>query len=187
VLMTPAAPLAGTCAAGLVSVSLSARALPPGAPGEAWLHLAIYAARQDIEAIVRAQPTEAFAVASVTAELRPLHGQAAWLGAVVPVHDDARLVRDQGLAAAAAATFGNGDAMLLRGNGAVTAAIRPGLAVARMWLLAAACRVYLAACGAGRPQPLSSAEIASWRAVQGEMLPRLWHHLRTTTAENACG
>ncbi len=26
--------------------------------------------------------------------------------------------------------------------------------------------------------PLSAAEIASWRAVGGELLPRLWQHLR---------
>src|SRR5258708_10066978 len=127
--MTPAAPLAGASAACLVSVSLSSRVLPPGAPGEAWLHLAIYAARQDIEAIVRAQPTEAFAVASVTAELRPLHGQAAWLRAVVPVHDDPRLVRDHGLAAAAAATLGDGGAMLLRGDGAAPAPVHPSAAL----------------------------------------------------------
>ena len=56
-----------------------------------------------------------------------------------------------------------------------------GLAVARMWLLAAACDVYLtarAASGANPVTPLSSQEIASWRAVGGELLPRLWLHLR---------
>ena len=50
-----------------------------------------------------------------------------------------------------------------------------------MWLLAAACDVYLAAvaaCGLTAVTPLSGEEIASWRAVGDELLPRLWQHLR---------
>ena len=54
-----------------------------------------------------------------------------------------------------------------------------------MWLLAAACDVYLAARSAAEAAaeasavtPLSAEEIASWRAVGGELLPRLWQHLR---------
>jgi HCOMODA/2-hydroxy-3-carboxy-muconic semialdehyde decarboxylase len=65
--------------------------------------------------------------------------------------------------------------MLLRGNEAITLGAAPGLAVARMWILAAACEVYLAARGA---TPLSGDEIASWRAVGDELLPRLRQHLR---------
>ena len=111
----------------------------------------------------------------------PLHGQAAWLGESVPVHHEAALLRSPGQAERAAASLPAGEALLLRGNGALTLGASPGLAVARMWLLAAACDVYLAALAASgvRPViPLSAAEIASWRAVGGELLPRLWEHLR---------
>ena len=58
---------------------------------------------------------------------------------------------------------------------------RSGVAVARMWLLSAACQVYLtaaAAAGSGPVTPLSAEEVASWRAVRDELLPRLWQHLR---------
>jgi HCOMODA/2-hydroxy-3-carboxy-muconic semialdehyde decarboxylase len=72
-----------------------------------------------------------------------------------------------------------GEALLLRGNGALTLGATPGLAVARMWLLSAACDVYLSARSAGPVTPLSAAEIASWRAVSAELLPRLWQHLRS--------
>jgi ribulose-5-phosphate 4-epimerase/fuculose-1-phosphate aldolase len=177
-LITPAAPLAQVTAASVVRVQLGTAELPAGAPGEAWIHLALYQARPELLAIARGQPPDAFPLAAVTRELRPLHGQAAWLGPAVPVHDDARLLRDPRLAAAAAATMGIADALLLRGNGAVTTAANPGLAVTRMWLLAAACRAHLAARAAGQPRPLTAAEIASWQAVQAEMLPRLWNHLR---------
>ncbi|MCW2908082.1 MAG: decarboxylase protein, partial [Actinomycetia bacterium] len=85
-LITPAADLAMVTGAGVVQVPLAAAALPPGAPAEAWAHLALYRARPDAAAIVRAQPPGAFAAAAVTTALPVLHGQAAWLGASVPVH-----------------------------------------------------------------------------------------------------
>jgi HCOMODA/2-hydroxy-3-carboxy-muconic semialdehyde decarboxylase len=119
----------------------------------------------------------------------PLHGQAAWLGESVPVHDSAALLRSPELAERAARLLAVGEAVLLRGNGAITLGATPGLAVARMWVLAAACETYLAARGVretmgtgfGTPYsvtPLSADEIASWRAAGDELLPRLWQHLR---------
>ncbi len=198
-LITPAADLACVAAADLVEVNLAATSLPPGAPAEAWGHLAVYSARPDVGAIARAQPPPAFAAAAAlsgtpqaaggrsgsppgsaaaSAPVLPLlHGQACWLGERVPVHQDARLLRSGELAAAAAAALGSSDALLLRGNGALTCGASPGLAAARMWLLAAACQIWLAAAATGDPRPLDAAEAASWRAVAAELLPRLWRHL----------
>lgn len=178
ILITPAADLADVDEAGLIEIPEDATSLPPGAPAESWIHLRLYRARPDVAAIARAQPPAAFAAAATTRELRPYHGQACWLGRVVPVHDDARLLRSAELAEAAARVLTEGEALLLRGNGAVTTGASPGLAVARMWLLSAACEVWLSAGQHGRGRPLTDTEIASWRAVQPELLPRLWHHLR---------
>jgi HCOMODA/2-hydroxy-3-carboxy-muconic semialdehyde decarboxylase len=200
-LITPAADLAGVTASGVIEVPLAAGAmgpgtlpagapaagtLPAGAPAEAWAHLALYRARPDAAAIARAQPPGAFAVAAAVTTMIPLHGQAAWLGESVPVYDDAVLLRSPDQAERAAHCLRAGEALLLRGNGAVTLGASPGLAVARMWLLAAACDVYLAAraasgaaSGGGPVTALSAGEIASWRAVGGELLPRLWQHLRS--------
>jgi HCOMODA/2-hydroxy-3-carboxy-muconic semialdehyde decarboxylase len=181
-LITPAADLATVSAGTIVAVPLDLRdagPLPAGAPAEAWAHLALYRARADAGAIARAQPASAFAAAaSGRARLVPLHGQAAWLGAGVPVHDGARLLRSAELARRAAADLPDGEALLLRGNGALTLGAAPGLAVARMWLLGAACTAWLAAAAAGPVTPLTAAEIASWRSVAPELLPRLWRHLR---------
>jgi HCOMODA/2-hydroxy-3-carboxy-muconic semialdehyde decarboxylase len=189
-LITPAADLADVTASQVIAVSLTAAPpLPAGVPAEAWAHLALYRARPDVAAIARAQPACGFAVAATTTSLVPLHGQAAWLGESVPVHDSAALLRSPELAERAARTLPSGEAVLLRGNGAITLGATPGLAVARMWVLAAACEVYLAARGVretmgtgfGTPYsvtPLSADEIASWRAAGDELLPRLWQHLR---------
>jgi ribulose-5-phosphate 4-epimerase/fuculose-1-phosphate aldolase len=185
-LITPAADLATVGGATVIEVPLTATALPPGTPAEAWAHLAVYRARGDAGAIARAQPPGAFAAAAVTSALPVLHGQAAWLGASVPVHDSALLLRSADLAGRASSSLREGEALLLRGNGALTLGVTPGIAVARMWLLSAACDAFLAARPArpaGPVQPLSAAEIASWRAVQNELLPRLWEHLSRRAGE----
>ncbi len=176
-LITPAADLAGVTAVDVLEVPLRTPGpLPAGVPAEAWVHLALYQARPDAAAIARAQPLSAYAAAATATSLVPLHGQAAWLGESVPVHDGAALLRSR-LAERAARSLPSGEALLLRGNGAVTLGATAGLAVARMWLLAAACEVYLAARQAA-VTPLSAEEIASWRAAGHELLPRLWEHLR---------
>jgi HCOMODA/2-hydroxy-3-carboxy-muconic semialdehyde decarboxylase len=180
-LITPAADLGRVTAAEVLEVPLrTADSLPVGVPAEAWVHLALYRARPDAAAIARAQPPGAYAAAAAATSLVPLHGQAAWLGESVPVHDDATLLRSPGLAEQAARSLPSGEALLLRGNGALTLGATAGIAVARMWLLAAACEVYLAASRGFGPSvtPLSADEIASWRAVGDELLPRLWEYLR---------
>ena len=190
-LITPAADLGGVTEADLVEVDLSAASLPRGAPAEAWAHLTVYAARPDVQAIARAQPPAAFAATAALSGgpgdvpvLPLLHGQACWLGERVPVHRDARLLRSADLAAAAVATLGPSDALLLRGNGALTCGASPGLAAARMWLLSAACETWLAAAACGTPRPMEVAEAASWRAVASELLPRLWNHLSSDTSND---
>jgi hypothetical protein len=47
-----------------------------------------------------------------------------------------------------------------------------------MWLLSAAYDAWLATRAAARVNPLTAEEVASWRAVADELLPRLWQHLR---------
>jgi HCOMODA/2-hydroxy-3-carboxy-muconic semialdehyde decarboxylase len=186
-LITPAADLAGVSADGLIEVPLEAPAvaLPAGAPAEAWAHLAVYRQRPDADAVARAQPPSAFAAAAAAAAvgaIRPLHGQGAWLGERIPVHDDARLLRSPARADAAARSLPAGEALLLRGNGALTLGATPGLAVARMWLLSVACQAFLDAQAAGAAgeavTSLRPDEVESWRAVAPELLPRLWQQLR---------
>jgi HCOMODA/2-hydroxy-3-carboxy-muconic semialdehyde decarboxylase len=176
-LITPATDLAQVSEADLVEVADDAASLPPGAPAESFLHLALYQARPEVTAIARAQPAAALAVTAATTRLEPAHGQACWLGRSVPVHDDARLIRTADLGRAAAATLPEGEALLLRGNGAVTVGTSPGLAATRMWLLAAACELWLTLPPDAERRLLSAAEIDSWREVADELLPRLWRHL----------
>jgi HCOMODA/2-hydroxy-3-carboxy-muconic semialdehyde decarboxylase len=94
------------------------------------------------------------------------------------VHNSAHLLRSADLADRAAGCLPAGEALLLRGNGALTLGGTPGVAVARMWLLSAACDIWLATRTAGQVTVLTAEEIGSWRAAGPELLPRLWQHLR---------
>ncbi|MFI8461825.1 class II aldolase/adducin family protein [Kitasatospora sp. NPDC085464] len=179
-LITPPADLAKACTDTLLNIPLDTEALPAGAPGEAWAHLAVYRARPDVRAVARATPESAFAVGgTASGTIPPLHGQGALLGEAVPVHDDARLMRSAGIAEGTARTLGNADAVVLRGNGALTTGDAPGHAVARMWLLDATCRLHLAARRAGAVHSLTREEITAWRAAGPPLLDRLWAHLRS--------
>jgi HCOMODA/2-hydroxy-3-carboxy-muconic semialdehyde decarboxylase len=162
----------------LLGLSLAEEELPVGVPGEAWIHWAIYRARADVDAVCRAQPPAAAAFGVTATPIRALHGQGAFLGEEVPVHEDARLVRSKELGLQVAERLGGGSTVLLRGNGAVTVGATVGEAVARMWVLEASARLNLeAATLPSAPRPLSAEELAAWAEVAPEILQRIWHYL----------
>ncbi len=176
--ITPPRPL-GTLGPGDVpqEVALGADELPSGVPREAWIHEAVLRRRPDVGALCRAQPAAATAAAAAGLAIRPLHGQGAFLGRVVPVLDDARLVRTRAQGEALAAALGDAPALLLRGNGAVTVGATAGEAVARMWVLEASAELNLRA-GAGA-RGLGEEELRAWEAVAPEILGRIWTWLQT--------
>lgn len=176
--ITPPVPLSQLAGLGaLDTVALEADELPVGVPKEAWIHLCIYAARPDVGGICRAQPRAVTAVAGSGRPLVALHGQGAFVGSPVAVHDDARLVRsiDQGCRVAAA--LGDAPAVILRGNGAVTVGASPGEAAARMYVLERSAELNLACACAPAPRPLEADELRAWEQVQTEILDRLWSFL----------
>lgn len=178
-LITPPRPLASlTADEPLPQLSLEAEELPPGMPGEAWIHLAVYRSRADVNAVCRAQPRVAAAFAVTDTPIRPLHGQGALLGGEVAVHDDARLVRTRELGVEVAERLGRRHAVLLRGNGAVTVGTTVGEAVARMWVLESSARLNLDAAALSlAARPLADDEYAAWSEVGPEILERIWRAL----------
>ena len=182
VVVTPPLPLRDVTAADLFRVPLDAAALPEGAPAETWAHLAVYAARPDVAAVARAMPPAAFAAALLARDgaLRPQHGQGAWLGAAVPVHQVPRLLRTPGLAAAAATSLGQAAAIVLRGNGALAVGSTPAVAATRMWLLDALCRVRIAAPAGAE---LDAQDVEAWQAAAPALVERLWEYLRSAPGD----
>lgn len=181
--MTPAAPLGAVSRSHDFPVmSLDADDLPPGMPREAWAHVAVMKARPDVGAVCRAQPESVAAVTAAGLPIRPLHGQGSFVGDVVPVFGDPRLVRDAERAGRLADVLGTGNAVVMRGNGAVTTGATIGEAVARMWVLEKSARLNAMAAAAGTPEPLTAEEQEAWCATSTELLNRIWYHL---TAQNS--
>ena len=152
-------------------------------PTEHPIHLAIYRARGDVGAVVHFHALYATSIAVAGKPLVAAFNAGAPLGAVVPVFDDARLVRDDERARRLAAAVGRGPAAVLRGHGAVVAAadVRTAVALAlqleenaqRLWLSYAI----------GAPQPLLEEERSSLAAALGE--PRTVDKIWIDTIERA--
>jgi HCOMODA/2-hydroxy-3-carboxy-muconic semialdehyde decarboxylase len=182
-LITAPVPLDRPVAAELaVVVDVRAAALPPGVPAEAHLHAAVYQGRPDVQAVCRAEPQAAQAVAASSRPLRPLHGHGVLASTFVPVLDDARLVRTRDRALAAAERLGDATALLLRGSGAVTVGRSLGAAVARMWALEASAQLNLPLLGLDGVRELDPDEIDHWSGMADELLGRIWAHLRARHA-----
>ncbi len=162
----------------LLEVSLSEPGLPDGVPGEAWIHRSIYERRPDVRAVCRAQPRTATALAVADVPIKALHGQGAFVGREVPVLDDATLIRTRDRGEALVDRLGDGAGILLRGNGAVTVGASVGEATARMWVLEASAEINWRAASAGSPRPLNQDEFSYWSSVSGEILARIWDHMK---------
>lgn len=155
----------------------TADTLAPSLPKEGWIHRAVLRARPDVGAVCRAQPPTATALASAGVPVVPLHGQGAFLGPEVPVHEDPRLVRDPDHAERLAHDLGRGPAVLMRGNGAVTVGDSVAEAVALMWVLERSAVMNATASAAGTPRPLADDEQRAWREVAPELCLRVWLYL----------
>lgn len=162
-----------------VTIALDAAELPREAPKEAWVHLALMRDRPDIGAVCRAQPPSVAVVSALDRALPPLNGQGAVLGPIA-VYQSSLLIRDAASAGAVAEAVADADAVILRGNGAVTRGGDIAHAVARMWLLERLADLSLRAWAAGSPTALPNAEREWWHAQAAELLPRIYAYLVST-------
>ncbi|WP_158461441.1 class II aldolase/adducin family protein [Rhodococcus opacus] len=178
-LLTPPRPL-GSLGAGDSPLALTTDSdeLPAGAPKEAWLHLAVMERDSNVGAVCRAQPRAVAAIAALGRVPAALNGHAAMLGPVA-LHPDSQLVRNRGAAEAIAESAGSSQAVILRGNGAVTWGRDIAEAVARMWILERSAELDLRASAAGSPIELPTVEQEWWRERASELLPRLYRYLET--------
>jgi ribulose-5-phosphate 4-epimerase/fuculose-1-phosphate aldolase len=176
----PVALSALTAKHSLATLTVGSVDLPGAAPKEAWIHLALAEGRPDIGAICRAQPPAVAALVAAGQPVLPLNGHGSFLGETVPVYDDSRLIRDANSAAAVRRTMGASNAVILRGNGAVTTGPDLASAVALMWVLEKTAELNLRALAAGTPHPLPLDEQSWWRDRATELLPRIYTYLTTT-------
>lgn len=178
--ITPARPLGLLTASDQpIAIDMNGAELPPGAPKEAWIHLALMNGNPGVGAVCRAQPPHVAAFSALGQNLALLNGHAAVMGPVTS-YADSRLVRDAAAGARVQEAIGDADIVILVGNGAVTQGIDVAHAVARMWLLERTAELNLRAYAAGTPTGISAAEGDWWRQRSSELLPRIYSYLTHT-------
>lgn len=183
-LVTPAQPL-GTVAEGEQGVVVPIDGeLPPGALPEVRIHREIYRNRQDVGGVCRVQAPAAMALSALGETPRALHGLGTYFAPRPPLWPGVALVRDDVQAREVAAMMGTGAAIVLSGNGFVTAGGTLEEAAGLAYFLEDAARIELAVRAAGGTPREYTAEEAARRAVKaGALFERMWHYLCFEDAE----
>lgn len=154
--------------------------LPEGVLGEVRVHQQIYRRRPEINAVCRVLPPNVMALSALGVTPKARHGFSAFFSPEVPFYNSPALMRSDEVAGDVAATMGNMGAVIMRGNGCVTAGENMMQAVTLAWYVEDSARVELAALASGRAgtAPLFTEEEARARAVwTGNVAERMWEYL----------
>lgn len=152
--------------------------LPAGVLGEVRIHQRIYRDRPEAGGVVRFMSPSMMSLAALGLTPKSRHGFSAYFAPGPGLWDDPQLIRDAEKADGVAAAMGEGAAVMMRGNGAVTAGRDLPEAVVLAWYLEDACRVELDALRTGIDGPVMSAEEARLRATrEGRIFERMWQYL----------
>lgn len=180
-LVSAAQPL-GTLAPGQPGVEVTLDGdLPPGALPEVRIHREIYRNRPEVGGICRFQSPAVIALSALGETPRVRHGLGAYFAPQAPLWSGVALIRDDASARAVATLMGDAAAIVLSGNGAVTAGPSIADAATLAFFLEDAARIELAllpAAAAGRIARIYTPEEVAARAVRvGGLLERMWHYL----------
>ncbi len=181
-------PMGLITAADLGTVVRTTGALPDGVLGEVRIHQQIYARRPEVGGVVRSMPPKAMALGVLGRTPRALHGFGTYFAPKAPLWDDPQLLRDDAAAAALAAQMGQARAILMRGNGVVTAAETLQQAVVFAWYFEEAARVELEVlhvAGGLQPIELTADEAAQRATLQGGIVERMWAYLVAGDSETS--
>lgn len=178
-LITPTRPpLAVQFADNLIEVDFEGRVLAGDAaarPIEVFLHIGIYAAREDVRAICRTHAPCA-SVWPDGGKAPPIqHGFGGIVGEVA-TFGECDLIHNAEIGARAARALGNGDGLMLRGNGALTVGRSVGEAAARMWSLEERCAQ--AARQGEHKAPFSAEDLAARARSYPAEAERIWTWLK---------
>lgn len=154
--------------------------LPDGVLGEVRIHQQIYIRRPEVGGICRVMPPTTMALSVLRRTPRPWHGIGAYFAPAPPLWDSPILARDDDIARGIAEAMGDAKAVVMRGNGAVTAGNTLEAAVTWAWFLEDAARVEAFVTDGGRLDeavPFSPPEIKARSTTAGGVIERMWAYL----------
>ena len=155
--------------------------LPIGALPEVRIHREVYRNRPEVGGVCRIQPHAVMTLSALGETPRALHGLGSYFAPRPPLWPGVALVRDDAQAIAVAKMMGSARAIVLSGNGAVTAGETLEEAAGLAFFLEDAARIELAllpARAAGiQPREYSSEEVARRAVNTGALFGRMWQFL----------
>jgi HCOMODA/2-hydroxy-3-carboxy-muconic semialdehyde decarboxylase len=163
--------------------------LPAGVLGEVRIHQQVYRRRPEVGGVCRFFAPTAVALSTQRIVAHPRHGVGAYVAGTA-FWDDVRLLRDDALAAQLAAHMGDAGALILRGNGAVTAGATIETALALAYCLEEAAQVELIVRNtAADPEEelvrFDLDEVSARQVTSGAIFERLWDFLTDGDPEAA--
>lgn len=179
-LVSPSRPLGLVSANEACTVVPLDGPLPEGVLPEVRIHREIYRRRADVGGVARIQPPKLMSLSVLGLTPVARHGFGSYFHPRPPLWDEPLLVRSDDQATRLAAQLADARAIVMRGNGGVTAGESLQAATVLAWYLEDAARVELD-CLAAAPHTLAtqftdeqSALRATWN---GRLLDRMWDYL----------
>ncbi|MFC3052899.1 class II aldolase/adducin family protein [Kordiimonas pumila] len=152
--------------------------LPEGVLGEVRIHQYVYRNRPDVNSVCRTMPQNVMALSALHGIAKPRHGFGSYFSPAIPMWDDVQLVRSNPQAEGVAELMADGKAVIMRGNGLVTAGADIERAVVWAWYAEDMCRVEMEALRSGSDAPILSHEECLARATEnGHIIERMWDYL----------
>lgn len=185
-LVSPSKPLALVEAGEACHLLCIDDPIPDHVLGEVRIHREIYRRRPDVGGIVRSMPPHVMALAAHGVAPKPRHGFGSYFYPAPALWDDPQLLRSDDAAAQLAAQLGIGNAILMRGNGAVVAAASIEQAVVLTWYLEDMARIDLAgrAAGLGGAPTLDEETCVRRATWSGAIAERMFQYLSHGDPEN---
>jgi len=153
--------------------------LPEGVLGEVRIHQQVYRKRRDVNGVVRFMSPSVVTLSAMQRTSPVRHGAGSYFAPQPPFWHDPQLIRTDELAEGVASTLEHQRAVVMRGNGAVTAGDSLEQAVVLAWFLEESSRVDLALlqAGGGAAPALTSAEARQRATGDGRIFERMWDYL----------
>ena len=151
---------------------------------EYYMHSQVYRRRPDVQAICRTHSPMVQALSALGQPIRPVHGFGAFLK-TVPIFMTAFLFTTPQLGDALAETLGDAEAVVMRGNGAITVGKSIQEVVAKAVWLEDSARIQVYARALGEAIYFTQDEIAIRTNVGYDVWRRAWEYWKERLVERA--
>jgi HCOMODA/2-hydroxy-3-carboxy-muconic semialdehyde decarboxylase len=154
--------------------------LPDGVLGEVRIHREIYRRRPEVRAVARTMPPKIMSLSTLRLTPQARHGFGSYFYPAIPLWDEPLLVRNDTASKELATRMQDGFAIVMRGNGLITAGESVEEAVVRTWYAEDAARVEMDALSVGSvgdPAFFSKEQAQVRGSWSGRILERMWAFL----------